>query len=220
MGKFFVGLVIGIVAVPVGVLIYLLSGRAPAGVHDHPFPMEQALAEAALGGRIRREAPRRDLSTFTTADIVAGAHTYRESCAGCHGLPEQTENGPQPKMYPEPPQLFTQDGYVTDDPVGDTYWKIENGIRLTGMPSFQGALTDAQMWQVAALLGSADKLPREALEILKKPLFPMAPPASGGAGANAAPGGSERSSSTGVPAATGSNAGSASGGSGAPSPDK
>jgi thiosulfate dehydrogenase len=208
MGKFFLGLVIGVIAVPVGVLIYLLSGRAPAGVNDRPFPMEQALAEAALGGRIRREAPRRDLSTFTTADIVAGADAYRHGCGGCHGLPDQTENRPRLKMYPAPPQLFTPDGYVTDDPVGDTYWKIKNGIRLTGMPSFQDLLTDQQMWQIAALLGSADKLPPEALETLKKPLIPMPPPpANGPPGSGGAPG----SSPSNAPAAPGS---------GAPSPDK
>jgi thiosulfate dehydrogenase len=219
MGKFFLGLVIGMIAVPVGVLIYLLSGRAPAGVNDRPFPMEQALAEAALGGRIRREAPRRDLSTFTTADVVAGAEAYRHGCGGCHGLPGQTEDRPRLKMYPAPPQLFTSDGYVTDDPVGDTYWKIKNGIRLTGMPSFEDLLTDQQMWQIAALLGSADKLPPEALETLKKPLFPMAPPPANGAPApssNSAPG----SGSSNAPASPGSGAAKTPTSSGVPAPDK
>jgi thiosulfate dehydrogenase len=219
MGKFLLGLVIGIIAVPVGVLIYLLSGRAPAGVNDRPFPMEQALAEAALGGRIRREAPRRDLSTFTTADIVAGADTYRHGCGGCHGFPDQTEDRPRLKMYPAPPQLFTPDGYVTDDPVGDTYWKIKNGIRLTGMPSFQDLLTDQQMWQIAALLGSADKLPPEALETLKKPFFPMpSPPASTAPAPR--PGGAPGSGSSNAPAAPASGANDTPTGSGAPAPDK
>jgi thiosulfate dehydrogenase len=221
MGKFFLGLVIGIVAVPVAILVYLLSGRAPAAVNDPPFPMEQVLAEAALGGKIRREAPRRDLSTFTTADIDAGAEPYRRACAGCHGVPDQTETRPRPKMFPSPPQLFTQDGYVTDDPIGDTYWKIKNGIRLTAMPSFQDILTDQQMWQIAALLGSADKLPPEALETLKKPLFPIPPPpASGSPGAAAATGGASPANSTSAPAAPEPKAANAPSGAGAPAPDK
>lgn len=87
---------------------------------------------------------------------------------------------PEPKMYPAPPHLFTPDGYVTDDPVGVTYWKAKNGIRTTGMPSFENVLTDQQLWDVAALLASADKLPPEAMQTLKQPLFPPpAPPASG-----------------------------------------
>ena len=32
--------------------------------------------------------------------------------------------------------------------MGVTYWKVKNGIRLTGMPSFQKALTEQQMWRV------------------------------------------------------------------------
>jgi len=89
-------------------------------------------------------------------------------------------------MYPPPPQLFTPDGYVTDDPVGMTYWKIKNGIRLTGMPSFGAILKDDQMWQIAALLASADKLPPDALDILKQPLFPT-PPAPSTSSPNAPP---------------------------------
>lgn len=221
MGKFFLGLVIGIVAVPVAVLVYLLSGRAPAAVNDPPFPMEQALAEAALGGKIRREAPRRDLSTFATADIDAGVEPYRRACAGCHGLPNQTETRPRPKMFPSPPQLFTQDGYVSDDPVGDTYWKIKNGIRLTAMPSFQDVLTDQQMWQIAALLGSADKLPPEALETLKKPLFQMPPsPASGSPSTEPTTRGANPANSSGSPASPESRTASAPSSSGAPAPDK
>ncbi|MHB8392814.1 MAG: c-type cytochrome, partial [Acidobacteriaceae bacterium] len=59
---------------------------------------------------------------------------------------------------------------VSDDPVGETYWKVKNGIRLTGMPAFQSLLTETQMWQVSMLLSLANKpLPIEATEVLNKP---------------------------------------------------
>ncbi len=52
---------------------------------------------------------------------------------------------------------------VSDDPVGETYWKIKNGIRLSGMPAYGNAMTETQMWQVSLLLSRADKpLPAEA----------------------------------------------------------
>jgi thiosulfate dehydrogenase len=59
--------------------------------------------------------------------------------------------------FPKPPALFKGKG-VTDDPAGETYWKVANGIRLTGMPGFTGSLTSDEMWQVSLLLASADKL--------------------------------------------------------------
>ncbi len=176
MGKFGWGLLIGLLTFPVLGAIYLLSGSAPAAVTDHPFPFERLIAGVALGAHIHRDAPKRDLSSFTTADIIAGADSYRKGCGGCHGLPEVTRVRPEPAMYPPPPQLFTPDGYVTDDPVGVTYWKIKNGIRMTGMPSFEKLFTDEQMWQIAALLANANKLPPQALDTLKQPLFPPPPP--------------------------------------------
>jgi mono/diheme cytochrome c family protein len=60
-------------------------------------------------------------------------------------------------MFPKPPELFHGTG-VTDDPAWETYWKANNGIRLTGMPAFKGALNDTQIWQVSVLLANADKI--------------------------------------------------------------
>jgi thiosulfate dehydrogenase len=176
MGKFWAGLIIGLIVIPVAAAVYFFGGFAPAAVNDHPFPFERLVAGTALHARIARGAPKRELSSFTTANIVDGADVYRHHCAGCHGLPDMQRNRPEPKMYPPRPQLFTPDGYVTDDPVGVTYWKVKNGIRMTGMPTFQNVLNDQQMWDVAALLASADKLPPEATQTLKQPLFPPPPP--------------------------------------------
>ena len=55
---------------------------------------------------------------------------------------------------------------MSDDPVGETYWKVANGIRLTGMPSFDKVLNETQMWQVSLLLANADKLPDSVKQAL------------------------------------------------------
>ena len=65
-------------------------------------------------------------------------------------------------MFPQAPQLLTPEGMVTDDPVGVSYWKVQNGIRLSGMPSFESILNEQQKWDVSAFLARADKLPPEA----------------------------------------------------------
>ena len=77
-------------------------------------------------------------------------------------------------MYPPAPPLWEMHHHgsetmmgVTDDPPGETYWKVANGIRLTGMPSYKGVLSDTEMWQVSLLLANADKpLPPVALSFL------------------------------------------------------
>ena len=167
MKKFWVGLVVGVLILPLLFVLYVLSGRMPAAASDSPIPFEALIAGVALHARIRREAPQRDVSGFTTTDLVSGADVYQKNCAVCHGLPNQPAPAIAKGMFPPPPQLFTKDGEVTDDPAGVTYWMVNNGIRLTGMPGFRASLLDQQMWQVTALVHRADKLPPEALDALK-----------------------------------------------------
>ena len=64
-------------------------------------------------------------------------------------------------MFPSAPQLWVSHKAgvvgVSDDPVGETYWRVKNGIRLTGMPSYQKVLSVEQMWQVSLLLSKANE---------------------------------------------------------------
>jgi mono/diheme cytochrome c family protein len=57
---------------------------------------------------------------------------------------------------------------VTDDPVGTTHWVVKNGIRFSAMPSFDGKLTDSEIWQVSLFLRNADKLPPPVQEVLRQ----------------------------------------------------
>jgi mono/diheme cytochrome c family protein len=60
---------------------------------------------------------------------------------------------------------------VNDDPVGETEWKVANGIRLTGMPSFDKVLNQTQIWQVSVLLKSAGQpMSPEVTKLLTTPL--------------------------------------------------
>jgi hypothetical protein len=79
-------------------------------------------------------------------------------------------------MYPRPPQLFQGKG-VTDDEPGETYWKVFNGIRLTGMPGFSKSLSETQMWQISLLLANADKLPSSVKGSLVAPAPAVPTPA-------------------------------------------
>jgi mono/diheme cytochrome c family protein len=75
-----------------------------------------------------------------------------------------------------PPELLVGKG-VTDDSPGETYWKVANGIRLTGMPGFSQSLSETQMWQISLLLANADKLPHSVTAVLRgQPEAPVAEP--------------------------------------------
>jgi mono/diheme cytochrome c family protein len=72
-------------------------------------------------------------------------------------------------MFPRPPVLMEGKG-VTDDSPEETYWKVANGIRMTGMPGFDQRLTSTQMWQVSQLAANADKLSSTVKGLLQAPL--------------------------------------------------
>jgi mono/diheme cytochrome c family protein len=172
MGRILQGLVLGIVLVPVVVLAWLKFGQVPVAVADPPLPQERLIASVPLNARIEREAVKTPPIQADENNLVAGAQVYREQCAACHGYHGKPSSFGA-HMFPAAPPLFEKHHNndvvgVSDDPAGETYWKVANGIRLTGMPSYKQVLAESQMWQVSLLLANADKpLPPAALDILR-----------------------------------------------------
>jgi len=166
------GFVLCLVLMAGGVYLYFATGRAPVAVSDPPMPMEKKFAHMALNARISKELASQPGVAANEQNYLAGADVYKEHCAVCHGLPDQSKTAIAAGMFPPPPQLFKGTG-VTDDPAAETYWKARNGIRLTGMPGFKDRLSDTQLWQVSVLLANADKAPDSVKKSLATP--PAAP---------------------------------------------
>lgn len=167
MKKFVVGFVLGLLLLPLSAYFYLGSGKAPVATADPPLPFEEFMAKRALRARDQSAGSIKPPITADEATLVAGAKIYKENCAVCHGLPDRDVAAIPKGMFPYPPQLFRGNEMVTDDPVGVTYWKASNGIRLSGMPAFGHSLNDTQLWQVALLVSHADKVPPAARDVLK-----------------------------------------------------
>jgi mono/diheme cytochrome c family protein len=155
---FVIGLILGILLIPAGAYFYFAEGCAPVATSAPPMPFEKMLAHKALDARIEKEMPRTVPIEPSETNLLAGAALYKQQCAVCHGLPGGKTTDIAAGMYPRPPQLFHGKG-VTDDEPGETYWKVANGIRLTGMPGFHNTLKDNQLWQVSLLLANAHTLP-------------------------------------------------------------
>jgi thiosulfate dehydrogenase len=172
-GRVLLGFVLGVVVVILGVAAYVRWGPLPVAAADKPFPFEQAIVDLPLDARIKSEMKQ---PPFGVSEDVyeAGAKIYREQCASCHGTPGH-DIAFADQMYPEATALWKPHGRrgvvgVSDDEAGETYWKVANGIRLTGMPSFDHILNDTQMWQVSLLVKNADqKLPEPVMRTLTAP---------------------------------------------------
>lgn len=187
MKAFLIGVIFGILLIGIGAGYYFVSGSAPAAVEDKPMPMEKFLTNKALDAHIQKDIPKSIPIAADETAYLAGADVYQQHCAICHGLPNVEQTPMAKGMFPKPPALFKGKG-VTDDPAGETYWKVANGIRLTGMPEFKHALNDTQVWQVSLLLANADKISDAVKDKLKPPNALAAPAAAPATGMPAKPG--------------------------------
>jgi len=171
------GILIGVLLVAGGLFSYFATGRAPVAVTAPEMPFEHKMAHMALDAYLKKLPHPAPQVPFDDKNMLEGAKVYKENCSVCHGLPGQTPTAIAEGMAPRPPQLFKGTG-VTDDEEWESYWKIEGGIRMTGMPGFKGRLTETQIWQAAVLVKNADKISAAVrAELTPSPAAPAPSPA-------------------------------------------
>jgi thiosulfate dehydrogenase len=162
---FIAGMILGWIVLPLAALLYLRFGYVPVAVDGPVIPFEELLAGTAVQARIAKEAPAKAAIPPSEENIVAGARIYREHCVECHGLPGSKITPAAQGMFPDPPQFFERK-VMGNEPVGQNYWIVANGIRLSGMPGYKKSLSDEQIWQVSQFLSNRGNLPPAANDVL------------------------------------------------------
>ena len=158
MAKGFVlGILTGVLLLVGIVYLYFSWGLAPVATSAAPMPFERKLAKAGQHAYLDKLPHPIPLVPADEANLIAGAKVYKEQCATCHNLPGEPKSAVSQGMFPAPPQLFHGVG-VTDDEPWESYWKVENGLRMSGMPGFKGQLSEKEIWQVTMLVKNADKI--------------------------------------------------------------
>ena len=176
VGAFVLGFVFAFVALGAGGYAYLRWGHPPVATADTPFPMEAKIVNLPLHARIDREMKTAPFAADESG-LETGARIYTRECSVCHGVPGHNSDYAK-SMFPSAPQLWVKHRNsavvgVSDDEPGETYWKVANGIRLSGMPSFDHSLSETEMWQVSLLLKNADQtLSPAVMSVLTEPAGP------------------------------------------------
>ena len=136
-------------------------GWLPANADAKPPALEKWIANKALDAAVLRQAPTgSNPVALNDANLIAGIKLYAADCAVCHGAADGRPSPIARGLYQKAPQLARYG--VEDDEDGDVYWKVAHGIRMTGMPSFRGALAENQMWQIVLFLKNMEDLPPAA----------------------------------------------------------
>jgi hypothetical protein len=81
-------------------------------------------------------------------------------------------------LYPPSPSLILD---PLDDPEWHVFYAVRTGVRYTGMPSWEKALSEPDMWKVTAFLTRVEKLSPAVQDFWKKSAG-VAAPSEGEAG--------------------------------------
>ena len=98
--------------------------------------------------------------------VRRGATCFQDKCVQCHGAPGVAQGDIGKSMQPLPGPLV--DATQTFHP-RELYWITRNGIRLSGMPSWEFRLTDSEIWDVVAFLQHLPQLSPQAYAALAQP---------------------------------------------------
>jgi mono/diheme cytochrome c family protein len=94
-------------------------------------------------------------SVNDSASVQAGAKAFAaQGCANCHGAPGVNWAKHSEGLHPDPPDLKE---IVDHRSPSQLFWVVENGINMTGMPSF--ALAGAKDDEIRSIVAFLKKLP-------------------------------------------------------------
>lgn len=171
MKNFLLGIIFTFIVL-IAFAVYLMTqGYFNLRADQQPTALETKVAMAAIDAWAARFAPHQaNPSAPTEENLVAGARLFLNHCAGCHGLPGNTNSAFAKSFYPPVPEFFKDKPDMAEN---ENFYIIQHGIRFTGMPAWGQTLNDDEIWRVVTFLSNVDKLPPAAL----KELQPSTPPA-------------------------------------------
>jgi mono/diheme cytochrome c family protein len=177
MRNFILGVIVTVAVLVLGGIGYLLLGFAPTNADARPSRTEAWIASGALDTAMEKRAPRLNNPVPPTdANIIEGMKIYTMNCALCHGGMDKKPSVLHSSFYPPPPQVMLD---PLDDPEWHIFYAIRTGVRYTGMPAWNKALNEQDIWKVTGFLSRIDKLPQGAKDYWQKTFGVSPEPAPG-----------------------------------------
>jgi mono/diheme cytochrome c family protein len=122
-----------------------------------PSEEETRLANAAKDVATPLEAGKMKNPLPETDDVVSqGQEVFLGSCAQCHGADAHGDTDVGRNMYP--PAMDLSSSHVQHWSDAELFWIIQNGVRLTGMPSWKSSISDSDTWKLARFIHNLPRL--------------------------------------------------------------
>src|SRR6476619_4090540 len=152
MKGFIAGVVITLLGLACTVFTVSHFGLYPIGADNPPTGLERTLAGRAMDQYADKHKPdMQNPTSLTAANLTEGA--------------KEKISPRRDKFNPPAPQLINR---IPHDPDNWLFWVTKHGVRMTGMPTWDGVMSDEEMWKVIAFIKHSDKLPPETAAAWQK----------------------------------------------------
>jgi mono/diheme cytochrome c family protein len=147
------------------ILGVLLAGCA---ADRPPSKGETSLANAAKDVTIPLEAGKMKNPLPESDEVVSqGQAVFLGSCAQCHGADARGDTGIGRNM--NPPAMDLTSAHVQHWSDAELFWIIQNGVHLTGMPSWKSTISENDTWKLARFIHNLSHLPTVAAATMAAP---------------------------------------------------
>jgi len=138
-------LTLGVITAMLGALLQGCAAGKP------PSQEETSLANAAKDVTIPLEAGKMKNPLPATDEVLSqGQEVFLGSCAQCHGADARGDTDIGRHM--DPPAMDLSSPHVQHWSDAELFWIIQNGVRLTGMPSWKSSISENDTWKLARFI--------------------------------------------------------------------
>ena len=167
MRRLALGVVAGLLVIPIAAWFLAWLGVFSVEARATPPAWERAIARMAFDASVARRAPQVANPIRLTPDaLLAGMRTYRDDCAGCHGVYGRDSEWGSEDFYPRVPQFARTPPRKPD---WQLFWIVKHGVRYSGMGAWDRQIADSTIWQVVTFLSRLDSLPASVDAAWRKP---------------------------------------------------
>ena len=157
MRGFLLGVILTLIVVFGGAYWWVYNGHVDTrAVPNGPNTFERRTANHSVDEWVDAHAPKQE-NPFkpTMENIMDGSMVYDKHCALCHGSLKEPISPMKTKFYPPVPQLMN---HTPDDPDANLYYVAKYGTKLSGMPGWDGVLSDDDIWKAILFIKNSSQM--------------------------------------------------------------
>jgi thiosulfate dehydrogenase len=157
MRGFILGIIVTLVVIFGGGYWWVSTGHMDTrAVPNGPGQFERRTAMQSMDEWVDAHASKQE-NPFPATDqnIMDGSMVYDKHCALCHGSLKEPTSPMKTRFYPPVPPLMTR---TPDDPDANLFYITKYGVKLTGMPGWDGVVADDDIWKAVLFIKNSDKM--------------------------------------------------------------